>query len=83
MGRPSGNGNSENTPAAKPRVSGKIPPGQAKKVDEAIDLIRDQWNDLALVWPSCPEWQRREYLERSPALARLLRLVEAFFSEGR
>lgn len=56
-------------------VSIKIPPGQAKKLADAVALVRDQYGVLLDGWRELPESQRLGVLAHSPLLASLLRGV--------
>lgn len=50
----------------------KVPPGQAKKLGDAVALVRSHYGSVLSVWRSLPEDQRRKVLGASPLLARLL-----------
>jgi len=50
----------------------KVPPGQAKKLADAVRLVRAHYGPILAVWRTLPERRREMVLAHSPQLARLL-----------
>ena len=54
------------------RVSCKIPPGQEKKLADAVSLVRTHYDQVLFSWRLMSPEQRDRLLGASPILARLL-----------
>lgn len=53
-------------------VSIKVPPGQAKKLTDAVALVRSHYGPVLVVWRELTEAQRQQVLAHSPVLAKLM-----------
>lgn len=70
-------------PSSKRRVDIRIPPGQQKKVSEALETLASLYAPLAAEWVGLDEERKRRVLENSPLLAKLLGVARPFLEGER
>jgi hypothetical protein len=62
-------------PKTKPRQSIKIPPGQAKKMSDAVSLLSTFYAPVLKIWSGLTPEQRQVVLEHSPLLVSIVALA--------
>ena len=58
--------------SSKPQKGKKKTPAEAKKLADAIALIKASYADVLSVWGQVTDKQKQDYLANSPLLAELL-----------